>query len=137
MKRRDGFTLIEILVVVTILGILATLVVTRVFGRVTDARIQAAKIDIRTIDSALSLYRLDNYRYPSTEIGLRALIERPPKTEAPNWKEGLYIKKLPVDPWGNPYLYRYDEIQPDIYTLGADAKPGGVGEAADIHWSGL
>lgn len=130
-----GFTLIEILVVVTILGILAALVVPQLMSYPDDARITRAKQDIQTLRTALDLYRMDNFTYPSTEQGLRALVERPSgRPEAPNWRAGGYIKELPKDPWGSDYVY----LSPgrggdfDLYSLGADRAPGGEGAAADI-----
>jgi len=129
-----GFTLIEILVVVVIIGVLSSIVTLAVVGRTVDARIEAAKSDIRTIENALTLYRMDNFSFPSTELGIRALVERPTASEAPNWKDGGYLRKLPVDPWGHEYGYENNGASVDIFTLGADAKPGGEGEAADIHW---
>jgi len=137
MKRSKGFTLIEIMVVVVILGVLAALVVPSVIDRIVDARIQAAKSDIRTIESALSLYKIDNYKYPTTEQGLIALIERPSASDAPNWNVEGYLKKLPTDPWGNQYLYTNDGTKIEIYTLGSDSRPGGESEAGDIHWTDL
>lgn len=135
--KSNGFTLIEIMVVVVILGILTAIAAPSVFERIADARIQAAKSDIRTLESALSLYRMDNFRYPSTEQGLRALVERPSRSDAPNWKFGGYLKKLPTDPWGHRYLYTNNGTAIDIYTLGSDAQPGGERETGDIHWADL
>ena len=137
MRFERGFTLIEILVVVVIIGVLSSIVTMNVVGRMSDARVEAAKADIRTIESALTLYRMDNFGYPSNELGIRALVERPISSEAPNWKEGGYLRKLPVDPWGREYGYENNGANVDIFTLGADAKPGGEGEAADIHWSDI
>jgi len=131
-----GFTLIEILVVVVILGILAAIVVPRVMDRPGEARIVKAHQDISSIASALNLYKLDNFAYPSTEQGLDALVAKPSGTpDAPNWK-GPYLqsRNVPKDPWGRPYQY----MQPgqhgefDVYSYGADGKPGGEGEAADV-----
>ncbi|RMG52639.1 MAG: type II secretion system protein GspG [Gammaproteobacteria bacterium] len=133
-----GFTLIEIMVVVVILSILAALVVPRIMSRPDEARIAKAKQDIRALESALKLYRLDNYRYPTTDQGLEALVTRPSIPPEPrNWKEGGYIDRLPNDPWGNPYQYlspgEHGEF--DLYTLGADGAPGGEGVNADIgNW---
>ena len=132
-----GFTLIEIMVVITILGVLAALIVPKVIGRTDDARISAAKQDVATLMQALKLYRLDNGRYPTTEQGLRALIERPAGDPPPtNWKQGGYLDRpsLPKDPWGNEYLYLnpglHGEI--DVFTYGRDNLPGGEGPDADI-----
>ena len=131
----QGFTLIEIMVVVIILGILAAIVAPNVIGRVGDAQLQAARSDIRGIESALKLYRLDNFNYPTSEQGLEALVSQPSDPNIRNWKQ--YLNRLPTDPWGNPYLYlnpgNNGEI--DIYTLGRDGRPGGEGEDADIgNW---
>lgn len=135
-RRQNGFTLIEIMVVVIILGILAAIVAPNVIGRVGDAQISAAKQDLRGIENALNLYRLDNFSYPSSEQGLEALSSKPADPSIRNWK-GPYLQRLPKDPWGNPYLYlnpgNNGEI--DIYTLGRDGRPGGEGEDADIgNW---
>jgi len=133
----SGFTLIEILVVVVILGILAAIVVPRVMDRPGEARITRAKQDIQGVVTALSLYKLDNFRYPSNEQGLEALTAKPAgQPQAPNWK-GPYLDRLPKDPWNHPYQYQqpgqHGEI--DIYSYGADNKPGGDGEAADVgNW---
>lgn len=130
-----GFTLIEIMVVVVIMGILAALVVPKLMGRTDDARITAAKQDISTLMQALKLYKLDNQRYPTTEQGLQALIAKPTSGPAANgWKSGGYIDKLPKDPWGNPYQYLSPGIkgEVDIFSYGADGQPGGSGVDADI-----
>ncbi len=138
-RRMGGFTLIEVMVVVVILGILAAIVVPRIMDRPDEARIAKARNDIRTLEQALNLYRLDNFRYPTTEQGLRALVERPTTSPEPrNWRAGGYLDRLPMDPWGNPYEYahpgRHGEI--DIYSLGADGRPGGDGADADIgNWN--
>lgn len=138
-KRSDqgGFTLIEIMVVMVIIGILAALVIPRVMDRPDQARRIAAKQDVATIVQALKLYRLDNGRYPTTEQGLAALIAQPATDPLPtNWKACL--DTLPKDPWGNPYQYanpgQHGEI--DVWSLGADGKTGGEGNDADIgNWS--
>jgi len=137
MKRRkqSGFTLIEILVVITILAILAGLLVPRVMDRPDQARVVAAKNDVRAIQSAVNLYRLDNGVYPSTEQGLMALVQRPETGNVPrNWKQGGYLDRVPKDPWGNDYQYLYPGVhgEVDIFSLGADGQPGGEGYAADI-----
>lgn len=130
-----GFTLIEILVVVTIIGILAALVVPQLISYPDEARTTRARQDIQALRTALDLYRMDNFTYPSTEQGLRALLNKPGgRPEAPNWRSGGYIKELPKDPWGSDYVY----LSPgqtgefDLYSLGADRAPGGDGTAADI-----
>jgi len=130
-----GFTLIEIMVVVVIMGILAALIVPKLMGRTDDARIIAAKQDIATVMQALKLYKLDNQRYPSTEQSLQALIAKPTTGPAADgWKTGGYVDKLPKDPWGNPYQYLSPGIKGelDVFSLGADGQPGGVGNDADI-----
>ena len=140
-RRRParGFTLIEIVIAVAILAILAAIVIPRVAGRVDDARIARAKSDIQALGTALNLYKLDNYAYPSTEQGLDALVAKPAGTPEPrNWKQGGYIERLPRDPWGNDYQYlapgQRGEV--DVYSLGADAQLGGEGAAADIgNWT--
>lgn len=133
--RQHGFTLIEIMVVVVILGILATLVVPKIMGRPDEARAVAAKKDIASIMQALSLYRLDNSRYPSTEQGLQALVT-PPTTEPipSNYKANGYLNKLPQDPWGTPYQFLSPGLngEVDVISFGADGKPGGEGVNADI-----
>ena len=131
--RARGFTLVEIMVVVVILGILAVLIVPRVVGRTDEARAVAAKQDVATLMQALRLYRLDNGRYPTNEQGLAALVEKPGREPVPpNWKP--YLDKLPKDPWGNVYHYLHPGVRGeiDVFSLGADAQPGGSGSDADI-----
>jgi general secretion pathway protein G len=134
-----GFTLIEILVVIVILGILAALVVPRVLERPDEARAVAAKSDIAAIMQGLKLYRLDNQRYPTTEQGLAALVAMPTQAPAPpNWKPGGYLERLPKDPWGQPYQYLNPGLRGeiDVFSFGADGQPGGSGIDADIgSWS--
>jgi general secretion pathway protein G len=130
-----GFTLVEIMVVVAILGILAALIVPRIIGRSDDARVVAAKQDVATLMQALKLYRLDNQRYPTNDQGLKALIAAPTvEPIPPNWKAGGYLDKLPKDPWGNDYKYLQPGIhgEIDVFSLGADGQPGGAGYDADI-----
>ncbi len=140
-RYRDmrGFTLIEVMVVVVILGILAAVVVPRIMDRPDTARITKAKQDIRVLEGALNLYKLDNHFYPSTEQGLEALVQEPSGEPEPrNWKQGGYIDRLPIDPWGNPYQYLNPGAHGaiDIYSLGADGQLGGEGVAADIgNWN--
>jgi general secretion pathway protein G len=130
-----GFTLIEIMVVVVIMGILAALVVPKLMGRADDARVTAAKQDISTLMQALKLYKLDNQRYPTTEQGLQALISKPTSGPAANgWKNGGYVDKLPKDPWGGQYQYMSPGIkgEVDVFSFGADGQAGGAGNDADI-----
>ena len=134
-RAASGFTLIEIMVVVVILGILATLVLPKIMGRPDEARAIAAKQDIGSVMQALSLYRLDNSRYPTTEQGLKALVAKPTTEPLPNnWKTGGYLDKLPKDPWGNVYQYLNPGIKGEIdaFSYGADGKPGGAGPDSDI-----
>ena len=133
-SRHAGFTLIEIMVVVVILGILAALVAPNVIRRIDDARVTKARQDIRAYETALNLYRMDNFRYPTTEQGLEALVRRPVDPNIRNWKEGGYIDGLKKDPWGNDYNYLAPGSHGDydLYTLGADGQPGGEGQDADI-----
>jgi general secretion pathway protein G len=136
-RSSRGFTLIEVMVVLVILGILATLVVPRIMGRPDEARIIAAKQDINSITQALKLYRLDNHAYPTTDQGLQALVTKPSAPPAPpNWKTGGYLDRLPKDPWGNEYKYLSPGIKNtndvDIFSLGADGAPGGEGNDADV-----
>lgn len=135
LRKARGFTLIEVMVVIAILGILAALIVPKLMSRPDEARRLAAKQDIATLMQALNLYRLDNGRYPSSEQGLRALVEKPASEPVPaNWKSGGYLERLPNDPWGAPYQYLSPGIHGavDIVSFGADGKPGGEGNDADI-----
>ncbi len=136
---QGGFTLIEVMVVIVILGILAAVVVPRIMDRPDTARIAKVKQDIRTLESALNLYKLDNFTYPSTDQGLEALVKKPSGEPEPrNWKEGGYIDRLPKDPWGNDYQYLNPGVHGpiDIYSLGADGQEGGEGMNADIgNWN--
>ena len=131
-KSNQGFTLIEIMIVVVILGILAAIVVPRLMGRPDEARIVKAKQDIRTLESALNLYKLDNHKYPTTEDGLDALVKKP--ANASQWKQGGYIDRLPKDPWNNPYQYLSPGVngEIDIFSFGGDKQQGGEGVDADI-----
>ena len=129
-----GFTLIEIMVVITILGVLAALIVPRVVGRTDDARIAAAKQDIASIMQALKLYRLDNGRYPTTDQGLQALITRPTTEPMPsNWKQGGYLERLSADPWGEPYKFLSPGVRGeiDVFSLGRDRANGGEPNTPD------
>src|SRR5690242_17461080 len=137
-SRARGFTLIEIMVAVVILSILMTLVVQNVFNKPAEARAVKAQADIRQLESALEMYKLDNFYYPSTQQGLDALVNKPSGDPQPkNWRNS-YITRLPKDPWDNPYQY----LQPgnkgsfDVFSMGADGKPGGEGADADIgNWN--
>jgi general secretion pathway protein G len=134
--RSFGFTLIELMVVLVIIGILAALIVPNVLDRADDARVTAARTDVNNITQALKLYRLDNQRYPSAEQGLSALVQKPAAgTPPPNWR--AYLDKLPNDPWGRPYRYLNPGVngEIDVLSLGADGEPGGEGPNADIgNW---
>ncbi|MEC7860818.1 MAG: type II secretion system major pseudopilin GspG [Pseudomonadota bacterium] len=135
-KNNKGFTLIEIMVVVIILGILTAIVAPNIIGRVGDAQVTAAKQTIRSIEGALRMYRLDNFNYPNTEQGIEALSKKPVGQNARNWK-GPYLDRIPEDPWGNKYLYTYPGLNGefDVYTYGRDGQPGGDGDDADIgNW---
>ena len=126
------------MIVVVILGILGALIVPNIMGRPDEARVQAARIDIKQIESALNMYRLDNGVYPSTDQGLEALVSPPSGfPEAPRWNPEGYLSRLPVDPWDEPYLYFNDDNQVEVYSYGADRKEGGEGIAADILLSEL
>jgi general secretion pathway protein G len=135
--HQQGFTLIEIMVVVIIIGILAAIVAPNVIGRVDDAQITKARAEIANIENAMKFYRLDNFAYPSSEQGIEALVTKPADPNIRNWKAGGYLERLPTDPWGNPYLYLSpgNQREIDIYTLGRDGRPGGEGIDTDIgNW---
>ena len=135
MKNNSGFTLIEVMIVVVILGILAAVVVPKILDRPDQAKMVAAKSDIAVIMQQLKLYRIDNNAYPSTDQGLTALTVKPATNPLPpNWKTGGYLERLPNDPWGRPYLYLNPGIKGeiDIFSYGADGQPGGEGSNADI-----
>jgi general secretion pathway protein G len=134
-KIQQGFTLIEMMVVIVIMGILASLIVPKIMGRPDEARIIAAKQDIASIMQALKLYKLDNQRYPTTEQGLQALVVKPSSPPIPsNWKSSGYLDKLPVDPWGNSYQYLFPGIHSDldVFSFGADGAAGGENSDADV-----
>lgn len=135
LRRQGGFSLIEIMVVVIIIGLLASIVAPAVLDRADEARLQKVQADFKAIQTALKLYRIDNYVYPSSEQGLEALVERPTIAPEPrNWKQGGYLDELPQDPWGSPYQYLSpgETRDYDIYTLGADGVSGGQDQNADI-----
>lgn len=135
---QHGFTLLEIMVVVVIIGLLAAIVAPKLLGNIDTARTNRAKQDIRNIETALNLYRLDNFKYPTTDQGLQALVTNPGAAVAPNWKTGGYLRSIPKDPWNNPYHYRYPGQHGDfdVWTYGADGQEGGEGTDADIgNWN--
>lgn len=131
--RQQGFTLIEIMVVVVIIGILAALIAPNIIGRDDQARVAAAKSDLQAISQSLDMYKMDNFRYPTTDQGLDALVNRPQDTK--NWPANGYLKSQPKDPWGNPYVYVAPGAKGpyDLISLGADGKEGGEGYDADIN----
>ena len=132
--RRNGFTLVELMVVIVIIGLLATIVALNVIPSGDTARVQKAKADIATIEQGLELYRLQIGTYPTTTQGLQALVSAPAGADAARYQAGGYVKKLPKDPWGRDYLYASpgQHGQADVWTLGADGKDGGQGIDADI-----
>jgi general secretion pathway protein G len=132
--RRNGFTLVELMVVIVIIGLLATIVALNVLPSGDTARVQKAKADIATIEQGLELYRLQIGTYPTTTQGLQALVSAPAGADAARYQAGGYVKKLPKDPWGRDYLYASpgQHGQADVWTLGADGKDGGQGIDADI-----
>ena len=140
LRSVRGFTLIEIMVVVVIIGLLAAVILPNVFGNVERAQVNKAKADIQAIETALMMFKLDNFKYPSTDLGLNALVQRPNDPTIRNWREGGYLKRLNKDPWGNDYQYQSPGTQGggeyDLFTFGADSQPGGEKAAADIgNWN--
>lgn len=136
LKKYKGFSMVEIMVVILIMGIMAAVVVSRVGGRGHEARVKAVFTDMSTIEAQLDLYKLDNYRYPTAGQGLQALVEKPSSDPVPRqWQEGGYIKALPIDPWGSPYNYAVpgEKGDYDLYSFGADNAPGGTGDDKDIY----
>ena len=138
LRQFQGFTLIEIVVVVVIIGLLAAMVAPRVMKRTDDAKIVRVANDIRAIEASLNLYKLDNFNYPSTEQGLQALVTKPTgNPEAKNWKQGGYLRSVPKDPWGNEYQYSSAGSSIDLYSFGADGKTGGEEMNKDLSLAEL
>lgn len=137
-SKQLGFTLIEVMVVIAIIGIMASLIVPKIMSKPDEARVIAAKQDISTLVQALKLYRLDIGRYPSSQQGLQSLVEKPVIEPVPqNWKTGGYLDRLPNDPWGNTYQYTNPGVRSeiDVFSFGADNKSGGTGFDADLgNW---
>lgn len=134
--RSPGFTLIEVMVVVVILGLLAGIIVPKIMGRTDDARVATARTDLKGIMAALDLYRLDNSFYPTTEQGIAALVQKPTASPIPNnWKPEGYLGRVPKDPWGREYQYMNPGTRGriDLFSLGADGQAGGEGPSADIY----
>jgi general secretion pathway protein G len=139
LQRARGFTLIEIMVVVIIIGLLAAVIVPQFMGRVDDARITKARSDLQSVETALTMYRLDNFRYPTTEQGLSALVTRPNDPSVRNWRPEGYLQRAIKDPWGNEYQYQFPGTRGrdyDLFSFGADAQEGGEGVNADVgNWN--
>jgi general secretion pathway protein G len=139
MKNKKGFTLIELLVVILILSLLVAIVAPRILGRTDEARKTATQVQIKQLEGALSLYRLDNGFYPTTEQGLEALVTKPTISPVPpKWREGGYIPKVPLDPWGKPFVYLSPGThgEYDLVSYGADGEPGGEGKDEDLqNWN--
>jgi general secretion pathway protein G len=136
MRKNSGFTLIELLVVILILSLLVVIVAPRILGRTDEARRTAAQVQIKQLEGALNLFRLDNGFYPTTEQGLEALVTKPTISPIPlKWREGGHIQKIPEDPWGKPFVYlspgTHGEF--DLVSYGADGEPGGEGKDEDIQ----
>jgi general secretion pathway protein G len=134
-----GFTLIEIMVVVIIIGLLAAVIVPNVINKVDEARVTKAKQDIQSLETALTMFRLDNSKYPTTEQGLQSLVTQPTDPTIKHWRPGGYIQRISKDPWGNDYQYVYPGThgkEYDLFSMGADGQPGGEGLDADIgNWN--
>ena len=137
-RAQLGFTLIEIMIVVVIIGLLAAVIMPQLLSRVDDARVAKARQDIQAIETALTMYRLDNSKYPTTDQGLRALVQQPTDPSITHWRPGGYVQKASRDPWGHDYQYVYPGThggEYDLFSLGADNQPGGKGVDADIgNW---
>jgi len=137
--RARGFTLIEIMVVVVIIGLLAAVIVPQVVSKVDEARVAKAKQDIASMETALTMFRLDNSKYPGTDQGLAALTTQPTDPSIRHWRPGGYVKRISKDPWGNEYQYVFPGThgtEYDLFSLGADGQPGGDGNNADIgNWN--
>ncbi len=136
--RQQGFTLIEIMVVVIIIGILAAIVAPNVIGRIDDAQIVKAEAEILNIENAMKFFRLDNFAYPTSEQGIESLVTNPNDPSVRNWKTGGYLDRMPEDPWGRPYRYLSPGVnrEIDIFTLGRDGQDGGEGIDATIgNWT--
>lgn len=139
-SQQRGFSLIEIMVVLVIIGLLVSVVAPNVLDRADEARVQKVQADFKAIETALKMYRLDNYNYPTTDQGLEALVNKPDSDPQPlNWKKGGYLDELPRDPWGRPYQYlspaEYGDKEFDLLTLGADGISGGEDQNADLgNW---
>jgi len=127
------------MVVVVIIGLLAAVILPNIFSNLSKAQITKAKSDIQAIEGGLTMYKLDNYKYPSTDLGLSALVQRPNDPTVRNWRDGGYLKRVSNDPWGNPYQYVFPGTRGqefDLYSFGADGQEGGEGENADIgNWN--
>lgn len=138
-RNARGFTLIEIMVVVIIIGLLAAFIVPKVIGQVDQAKISKAKADVQALEAALTMYRIDNSRFPTTDQGLTALVQKPNDPAIKNWKPGGYLDRISKDPWGNDYQYAYPGAHGkdyDLFSMGADGQPGGEGLDADIgNWN--
>jgi general secretion pathway protein G len=138
-RRARGFTLIEIMVVVIIIGLLAAVIVPSVINKVDEARVSKAKADIASLETALTMYRLDNSKYPTTDQGLQALVVQPTDPSIRHWRQGGYLQRISKDPWGADYQYSLPGThgkEYDLFTLGSDGQPGGDGSAADIgNWN--
>ena len=140
-KKRDGFSLVELMVVIVIIGLLATVVAINVLPSQDKAMVGKARADIATLETAIEQYRLDNLTFPTTEQGLEALVNAPAGLSRPErYRTGGYVRRLPEDPWGNPYQYRRPSAHGqafDVFSFGADGREGGEGEDADLgNWQG-